>query len=141
MGLFDSFKEATAFGKNAEWKVGTKPAILTLEDNHLDIKYNAGGVQIFYKDIQQIETVGLYVKIKTMADSYTLSPVKIRKGKEMAKELHAQLLEKVANNKASQDNQTLANTEGVSPSFCGNCGQALNGENFCPSCGTEVRKI
>lgn len=141
MGLFDRIEKAATLGNKTEWKLGRKPAIITLNDNHIDIKHSSGEVQIFYEDIQQIERVRMKINIKTMPETYTLSPINIREGMALAEDLHAQLLDKIANHKSQQTNQSSTNTDGNTPSFCGNCGQPLSGENFCPSCGTEVKKI
>lgn len=67
-----------------------------------------------------------------------MTPKRLRGTKYLADELYAELTEKLNNYNTSKSSTSAG---GEATSFCGNCGQALNGENFCPKCGTEVRKI
>lgn len=137
MGLRDRFKQAGNVGKNAKWRLGSKPVVITLEDNHIHMEMGGGEINIFYKDIQQIEKLPMSIKINTIAQNYHLTTMRIKGGADLANELYAELYEKVY----AENTPTQTNNTGESPSFCGNCGQALNGENFCPSCGTEIKKL
>ena len=147
MGLLDKFKEAGEIGKNYELKLGIQPALITLNDSYLHIKTGGKEVQIFYKDIQKVEKRVTAIEIKTITDKYTLNPKKIRGGTELADNLYAQIIEKMNEHKAQQKSipqvqNTQTPNDTNTASFCGNCGQKLeSNENFCPKCGTEVRKI
>lgn len=138
MGLRDRFKQAGNVGKNAKWRLGSKPVLITLGENHLHLEMGGGEVSIFYKDIQQIEKRVLDINIKTIADNYHLTPMRIKNGADLANELYAELYEKVYAERVPTQN----NDSGEPASFCSNCGQkVLNNENFCPKCGAEIRKI
>lgn len=137
MALFGKNKDKQNITKEAKWKWGLYPAIVEVSDNHIHLKGVAQEVNIYYKDIQQIERRGNAIIIKGFSDKYQLTPKRLRGGKDLADGLYAELTEKLH----QHNNQVPSEVGNESPSFCGNCGQALNGENFCPSCGAEVKKI
>ena len=148
MGLFDKFKEAGEIGKNYEWKLGIQPALVAVNDSYLHIKTGGKEVQIFYEDIQKVEKRVTAIEIKTITDKYILNPKKIRGGAELADNLYAQIIEKMNEHKAQQNtipqeqNIPTPNDDTNTPSYCSSCGQKLEiNQNFCPNCGTEVRKI
>ena len=140
MGFLNKMKEAGEIGRNHEWKLGMHPILLTLEDSFIHIKGGGKEITIFYKDIQKLNNKGTAIEIKTITDKYQIIPKKLRGATGKVDELYAQILEKMNTQKAPQSVQVPNNDSSNTPSFCGNCGQALSGENFCPNCGTEVRK-
>ena len=137
MGLFDKFNNKSSLTQQAEWNWGLYPSIVEIGDSYVHLKGVAQEVNIYYKDFQQVERKGNGIIIKTISDKYQLTPRRLRGAKELADELYAELTEKLH----QYNSQATSNTGGETASFCGNCGQALNGENFCPNCGTEVRKL
>ena len=142
MGIFDKFKESAEVGKNAKWRCGAVPTLIILNENYLELKMGGRSTKIFYKDIQQIEQTLYNIDIKTITNKYTLTPMRIKGGVELADELHSQILEKISEQKVQKNDTQVPNEDTNTASFCGNCGQKLeSNENFCPKCGTEVRKI
>lgn len=96
MGFMDRMKQSHNVGKNAQWRLGAKPAIVTLNDKYINIEYGGGEVNIFYKDIQQVEKRVMDIHIKTIADNYKLTTMRIKGGRDLADDLYKQLLDKVA---------------------------------------------
>ena len=142
MGIFDKFKESAEVGKNAKWRCGAAPTIIILNENYLELKMGGRSTKIFYKDIQQIEQALYNIDIKTITNKYTLTPMRIKGGVDLADELHSQILEKISKQKLQQKDTQLSDEYTSPASFCSHCGQKLeSNENFCPKCGTEVRKI
>ena len=143
MGIFDKFKESAEVGKNAKWRIGAAPTVVILNDDYMNLKMGGKEIRIFYKDIQQIEQALYNIEIKTITNKYTLTPMRIKGGVDLADELHSQILEKIHEQKVQQsDAQVTPNNDENTASFCGNCGQKLEpNENFCPKCGTKNRKI
>lgn len=143
MGIFDKFKESAEVGKNAKWRIGAAPTVVILNDDYMNLKMGGKEIRIFYKDIQQIEQALYNIEIKTITNKYTLTPMRIKGGVDLADELHSQILEKIHEQKVQQkDAQLTPNNDENTASFCGNCGQKLEpNENFCPKCGTKTRKI
>ena len=132
MGLLDGFKKSSKESRERleeerDWAVNHKGCSITLEDFYINIRFSRSEIQVFYKDIRKIEKKATHIEMKTITDDYRIAPNKIRAASEMLDELHKQILSKM-------------NGEKISPLFCGNCGQALHGENFCPNCGAEVKK-
>lgn len=143
MGIFDKFKESAEVGKNAKWRIGAAPTVVILNDDYMNLKMGGKEIRIFYKDIQQIEQALYNIEIKTITNKYTLTPMRIKGGVDLADELHSKILEKIHEQKVQQsDAQVTPNNDENTASFCGNCGQKLEpNENFCPKCGTKTRKI
>lgn len=138
MGIRDTFKHASEIQKQAKWKWGIYATIVEVGDSYVHLEGGGKIVNIYYKDFQKVERRGNGIEIRTITDKYLLTPKGLRGAKDLADELYAELTEKINQHNTSESS---ASAGGEAPSFCGNCGQALSGENFCPKCGTEVRKI
>ena len=137
MGLLDGFKKSSKESRERleeerDWAVNHKGCSITLEDFYINIRFWRSEIQVFYKDIRKIEKKATHIEMKTITDDYRIAPNKIRAASEMLDDLHKQILSKMNGEKIP--------AQQTSPSFCGNCGNPLNGENFCPNCGAKVKK-
>ena len=143
MGIFDKLKESAEVGKNAKWRIGAAPTVVILNDDYMNLKMGGKEIRIFYKDIQQIEQALYNIEIKTITNKYTLTPMRIKGGVDLADERHIQIHKKIHEQKVQQnDAQVTSDNDENTAYFCGNCGQKLEpNENFCPKCGTKTRKI
>ena len=141
MGFLNKMKEAGEMGKKTDWKLGINSVIITLEDDYIHLKGPAKEVQVFYNDIQKLENKTTAIEIKTITDKYQLMPKGLRGITAKVDDMYSQIVEKMNAQKAPQSAEAPINEGTETPSFCGNCGQPLSGENFCPKCGNEIRKI
>ena len=95
MGLFDKMKKQKEFNKKAEWKQGLIPTIVELNEDHIKLTGPASTDIVFYKDIMNLECVGMNVRIKTNVKTFSLVSEGLRGRSERARVLQEQILEKM----------------------------------------------
>ena len=96
MGLFDSIKKSKEINKKAEWRVNNLPTVVKLNKDHILLYNSAAENVIYYKDIVNVEVVPLIVNIRTTVKTFSLQSRKVRGGSDKARELHAQIVEKMS---------------------------------------------